>query len=228
MIPLTIPFYTIPSGATAHLCHLALAFDDVTNHHVNNGSLASTDLFHLWGHYVANSPDRKSCFQTAISITPSLRKEHHPRLDHVPDFILSRSIYISLQTTLGRSPYLGDTLRYWICQDQRAAPGTTLHNFHVAFSLITRSLSILPSVYLSDISAINLNTIFLLFFAPNLRRLYANDPSTNISSNSINSITKYISASIGTNPAPPSTDQITLFARSEPPDSDNDSIFSTH
>ncbi len=90
-ITLTIPYDTIPSGATAFLCHLAIAFDNTTNPLVCNRTLSNDDLIFLWGCYVARTHDHKSCFQAIVNLAPTLCHDHHPCLDHVSAVNLSRS-----------------------------------------------------------------------------------------------------------------------------------------
>ncbi len=169
-----------------------------------------------------------------------------------------------LQATHGLLINLRDTLHHWIHQDQHTAPGTTLNAFHVAFTIVTCAALILPGVYLSDISDINLKKIFLLFFTPTLCRQYANVPFTNLSSNSIVGIVNYMSTAISNKALPTLPARPPSFANSnhlpsfppnlwlphvlpssvlhdqilpslptatnpiEPPDSNDDSIFSTH
>ncbi len=107
---LTIPYDTIPSGATAYLCQLAIAFDDATKDCVQDRALSDDDLILLWGRFVARTHDQKSCFHEVVSLTPTLRCDNSPRLDHIFNFILSRSTYISFRSTNGQSINLGDTL----------------------------------------------------------------------------------------------------------------------
>ncbi len=84
-----------------------------------------------------------------------------------------------------------------IHQEQHTAPGTILNDLLIMFTLVTRTLSILPSVYLSDISNIDLKTIFLLFFTSKLHRQYINDPSTHFPYDSIVNIITYMSTVTG-------------------------------
>ncbi len=185
--PITIflPNNTIPVNQSGLLCHFAFAFDDTIQNIPSTVMLLDDNCILLWGRHITADPDHKKWFAATLALAPQLRADYNSCLDACSSFTFSQAICISFCHTQGQCINMGNCLCLWCCQEHHLPLSMPVDEFLCSFQSVICALYILPGLYLSNLTTLDLKTIFLLAFPYHIHCQYTCNTSSNLIQDSI-------------------------------------------